>query len=242
MSTFHFQQFSVLQKQTAMKVCTDTLLFGAMMPVNGNENILDIGAGAGVLSLMAAQLGAGKITAVELTREAYREAEINFKLSPWGDRLEAVHQSIQHYAASEHRQYERLICNPPFFENHRKSQDPLRKTARHTDHLSFADLIGVSDKLLAPQGLFYLLLPVHAVKRFSEQAREAGFYLIKQTDIRGFEHSIAKVSALTFSRTGIDCVKDRVTVYESAGVYTATSQYYLASFLLRFARKTAWQA
>ncbi len=27
MSTFRFQQFSVLQKQSAMKVCTDAVLF-----------------------------------------------------------------------------------------------------------------------------------------------------------------------------------------------------------------------
>lgn len=219
-----------------MKVCTDALLFGAMMPVKGGESVLDIGSGSGLLSLMAAQLGAGSVTAVELTQEAFSEAERNFQLSPWEGRIEAVNQSIQDFALANNGRYELLICNPPFFENHLKSQEPLRKTARHTDQLSFADVIGIADKLLAGHGLFNLLLPVHALKKFSEQALDTGLFLIKQVDIRGFEYSQAKVSALTFSRTGAVCIKDAVTVYASAGVYTDSCRAYLSVFLLRFAK------
>ena len=78
-----------------MKVCTDAVLFGAMAPVNRGDRVLDIGAGTGVLSLMAAQLGAAQVTAVELTQQGYEEAQLNFNNSPWADRLKAVHQDIQ---------------------------------------------------------------------------------------------------------------------------------------------------
>ena len=71
MSVFRFQQFSILQKQTAMKVCTDATLFGAMAPVYSGEKVLDIGTGTGLLALMAVQLGAGEVTAVDLTVEGF---------------------------------------------------------------------------------------------------------------------------------------------------------------------------
>jgi len=235
MSTFHFQQFSVLQQHSGMKVCTDAVLFGAMAPVKHGGHVLDIGTGTGLLALMAAQLGAGNITAVELTLEAFTEAAINFNNSPWADRLEAVHQTIQSFSAVQ--QYDLIISNPPFFDNHLKTADVLRNTARHTDQLPFADLIGVVGSLLSSQGLFYLLIPTHVAAKFSAMALAAGFYLIKQTDFRGFVHNEAKVSALTFSRTAGALAITVLTVYESNNIYSPDSEAYLADFLLRFAKQ-----
>jgi len=234
MPIFRFQQFSVIQSQSAMKVCTDAVLFGAMASVNRGDRVLDIGAGTGVLSLMAAQLGAAHVTAVELTQEGFEETRLNFNKSPWGDRFEAVHQDIQGFASSAESQYDLIICNPPFFENHRKTTNYLRMTARHNDQLPFADLIKSTDQLLSSQGLFHLLLPVHAVEKFVAAALVADIYLIHQTAFRGYAHKEAKVFALTFSRTASVLSTSLLTIYESHRVYTKDSERYLSPFLLRF--------
>ena len=237
MPIFHCQQFSVRQARSAMKVCTDSLLFGAMSPVKAGDLVLDIGTGTGLLSLMAAQFGAEQITAVELSAEAYQDAKENFQLSPWKHRLHVVQQDIQGYANSITAHFDVIICNPPFFAQQAKSQTAAKRLARHTDSLPFAALITAADQLLAPHGWFYVLLPSQAVQQFVVLAEAAGLYLNKQVAFRGFADKPAKVTALSFKRLALlaNCPAEIITIYTKPGVYSAASQAYLAAFLLRFA-------
>lgn len=151
MSTFRLQQFSIEQNLSGMKVCSDSLLFGAMVPVKGVERILDIGTGTGILALMQAQKAYSvvedsmiensmiEITAIELTEEAAMEATRNFNASPWKNSIALIQQDIQSFAkqqtafrcnqkvvgesVEESRvySYDLIICNPPFFEEHSRT-------------------------------------------------------------------------------------------------------------------------
>jgi tRNA1Val (adenine37-N6)-methyltransferase len=236
MSTFRFQQFSVEQSQSAMKVCTDTTLFGAMMPICPGDTVLDIGSGTGVLSLMAAQLGAGHVTAVELTASAHSESQSNFRQSRWPDRLSGVHQDIQGYCKNCSERYDLIISNPPFFQQHSRSDESLRSIARHTDQLSYPELIVAAEKVSTQQTRLYLLLPVHAVRQFAGLARDMNFFLIDRVDFRGYGRNSPKVAALTFSRTPGYFISRVHTIYEADRIYSKESEHYLSPFLLRFSR------
>ena len=52
---FSFKQFTVYHDRCAMKVGTDGVLLGAWADVVSARNILDIGTGTGLISLMMAQ-------------------------------------------------------------------------------------------------------------------------------------------------------------------------------------------
>ncbi|WP_260293105.1 tRNA1(Val) (adenine(37)-N6)-methyltransferase [Sedimenticola hydrogenitrophicus] len=235
MSIFRFQQFGVRQGETAMKVCTDATLFGAMAPVAGGERVLDIGAGSGLLSLMLMQLGAGRVTAVELAASACRDAAANFAASPWSGRLELVRRSIQAYATDCDRRFDLIISNPPFFEQHTKSGTNLRRLARHADRLPYAELVPIAARLLREDGCFYLLIPVHGVTRVSALAAAAGLRLNGRIDFAGHGHSQAKVAVLSFSRRPELFVSRRLVIYNAPRTYSEESTRYLAPFLLRFA-------
>jgi tRNA1Val (adenine37-N6)-methyltransferase len=235
MTVFRFQQFVVEQQQSAMKICTDSLLFGAMVPLKAGDNVLDIGTGTGVLSLMVAQLGAATVTAVELSNEAYQEAAANFAKSPWVDKMEAFFGDIRCFSALGVR-YDLVMSNPPFFEKHLQCSLGLRRMARHNDYLSYADLLACIGNLLAEKGLFYVLLPAHTVDKFHLLALQLGLYLTRRTDYRGVLGAKSKVAALTFSKIPRDLVHIELVIYSSDGVYSEMAAHYLSPFLLRFGK------
>ena len=235
MPVFHFQRFSVRQAQTAMKVCTDATLFGAMAPVAGGERALDMGAGTGLLALILAQSGVASVTAVELDPAAAEEAGVNFRQSPWRQRLKALHGDIREYAVQADQRFDLVVCNPPFFQNHSKSSDEARRQARHDDSLPRQDLLAAVDRLLTPEGLFHLLLPTHAVDGFLKLAGVRGLYPQCRTDIRGYRHKRPKVTVLVFARQPGLAVQRTLTIYREDGCYSPASERYLSPLLLRFA-------
>ncbi len=166
-----------------MKVTTDACIFGALLAESSqlrqSQSILDIGAGTGLLSLMAAQNSQAKITAVSLDEEASQQAISNFAASPWADQCQLVNSAIQTFSANNTQRFDCVISNPPFFQQSFKGDDQRRNMARHTDSLSFTDLIKAISRHLANSGEAWILLPVESTPRFLETAAQERLELIK---------------------------------------------------------------
>ena len=96
---FQFKQFTIHQDKCAMKVCTDSCVFGAWIPIPKNtQHILDIGSGTGLLSLMMAQRTNAIIEGIEIENNAYLQSVENFNNSKWSDRLHMHHGNIKDFA------------------------------------------------------------------------------------------------------------------------------------------------
>lgn len=98
---FNFQQFTINQRRSAMKVGTDGVLLGAWANVQNavkNPRILDIGTGTGLIALMLAQrFPDAYIDAIEIDHEAAEEAKENVANSPWKDRINVIECSLEEY-------------------------------------------------------------------------------------------------------------------------------------------------
>ena len=102
-----------------MKVTTDGCLFGAWCAreiQNGKwkmENLLDIGTGTGLLSLMIAQKADIAIDAVEIDADAAKQASANVAGSPFSTEINVIEKNILDF---EKEEYDCIVSNPPFYE------------------------------------------------------------------------------------------------------------------------------
>ena len=103
---FKFKQFTIHQDRCAMKVGTDGVLLGAWTEGSDAENILDIGTGTGLISLMLAQRLNAKIDAVEIDEVASKQAKENVEISPWKDQVQIINKSFQDFSKSTDKKYD----------------------------------------------------------------------------------------------------------------------------------------
>jgi tRNA1Val (adenine37-N6)-methyltransferase len=182
---FQCKQFIVHQEHTAMKVCTDACLFGgwsaADAQIQDAKNILDIGSGTGLLSLMLAQQSSAHITAIEIEAGAFEQTKTNFDLTPWKDRLNVIHSSIQDYASKNKESlFDCIITNPPFYEGDLNSPDNAKNLAAHSTALPWDALAEAAASLLQENGAWYVLVPTLRAYTMQKFASTYGLQLSQE--------------------------------------------------------------
>lgn len=180
---FVFKHFKILQDKCAMKVGTDAVLLGAWVITSDAKKILDIGTGTGIIALMLAQKSNALIDAIDIDSNAYLQATENVNNCKWKERMNVHHSSLQQYVASCNHKYDLIVSNPPYFVDSSKAIEEARTNARHTDQLSFDDLLNGVLGLLASEGNFYVILPIKESLLFREMAEKQKLFLTKRTRV-----------------------------------------------------------
>jgi tRNA1Val (adenine37-N6)-methyltransferase len=231
---FQFQQFRVQQGNSAMKVCTDSCIFGAWMANQLQDctgNLLDIGTGTGLLSLLVAQKNQLQITAIELDEAAALEAAGNFQQSPWHNRLKVIQADVRDFSAEARFDY--IISNPPFYDNDLPSGNEQRDIALHSKELKLEALINSINRLITASGKWAVLLPEHRRTYAIQLAQQSGWYVEKQLLVSQRAAVSPFRCCLLFSKRD-DLVVETEILYireleeYSAGMRALLSDYYLA--------------
>ena len=236
-SYFAFKQFNIDQGQCAMKVTTDACLFGALLGQSSSlrpvRQVLDIGAGTGLLSLMVAQNSSATITAVELDKQAAQQASNNFTNSPWASRLHLVHSAIQDFTCDQ--RFDRIITNPPFFQQAFKGNDTRRNLARHTDTLTFTDLACAIAQHLQDNGEAWVLLPVTSAALFVRAASQQTLTVVRQIGLRSSpSHPIHRyILVLRHQQPIAEAQREELlTIYRQHPHYSAQTRQLMAPYYL----------
>lgn len=211
---FTFKQFHVQHDRCAMKVGTDGVLLGCWTDVPAAGSVLDIGTGSGLIALMIAQRTNAQIDAIDIASDAYEQACVNFAQSPWNERLKAHIAPIQEW--QHEALYDLIISNPPYFNNSLKNPDKGRELARHTDSLSYAELIAHSVRLLKDRGRLSIILPAEAESEVCSIADAHGLHLSRVTRVYSKECKPVRRILLSWTKQADSIVREDRLVLENA--------------------------
>ncbi|MFM8456117.1 MAG: tRNA1(Val) (adenine(37)-N6)-methyltransferase [Ignavibacteria bacterium] len=232
---FDFKQFSVNQSHSAMKVCTDSCVFGSLIEPQNAQSIMDIGTGTGLLALMLAQRTSDTtmIDAIEIDSEAMHDAQSNIHSSPWNHRIVAHHSDIKNWVSKQ--PYDLILCNPPFHIHSTPSLTPKEQQAFHADDsLPFDMLVKTICNLSHEETQTWILLPIQEMLAFIEVANSHALLVQESIVIHHASNESAIRRICRFSKQKSIEYSERIFAYReyASGPYTqefidAMSPYYL---------------
>jgi tRNA1Val (adenine37-N6)-methyltransferase len=184
MNVFQFKHFNILQNHSAQKVGTDSMLLGALANWKTPKNLLDIGTGTGVLALMCAQRFPFElVVGVELSEQAYIDAEENFINAPFSSTFQLVNQSILDFQYPS--KFDAIISNPPYFDNSLQNSTLEKTQARHTTELSLIQLISCIENHLSETGSAWIVLPFDQQEKLEKNLFESALKINVHCTIYG---------------------------------------------------------
>lgn len=232
---FQFKQFQINQDKCAMKVCTDACIQGALAAQEVQRrkpvSVLDIGCGTGILSLMLAQnYSFNYQDAIEINQEAAEQAAGNFKISTFDHQIRLFQSDVRKFVFN--RQYDFIICNPPFYENALKSPSEAGNQAMHGSHLCYAELLTAIERLLNSDGRFCVMLPFRFEQEWIEKSKDKGFFPVTIFNIRHNPMKQPFRTVFFFSRDEQTLSRHELIIRNNDNTYTTEFKALLQPYYL----------
>lgn len=158
----------IYQDTEAFNFSIDSVLIARFLleNINNNNDILDIGTGNAVISLIIQTEIKNKIIAFEIQKESYELAMKNIAYNK-ACSVKLINDDIKNIDNYKFSKFDNIICNPPFFKkgSGRASLNLKRKIARYEEKLDLESLLLLVKKHMSLKGSFYL---VHRTNRLKE--------------------------------------------------------------------------
>lgn len=227
---FRMKQFQISDRNSGCKIGVDGVLIGSWAPIPLNaKEILDVGCGCGIISMMLAQrVPNAHICGIDIINEAVAEALENIRASVFNERIDIFPESYTSMAddikSGKRPCVDLIVSNPPFFDSGVAPDSSERMTARHVGTLSPEILMRQASDCLASQGILAFIAPCEYTDRYLEISRECGLQLIKSCAVQGHPGVPPKRIMLAFTSSNnennISPDREILIIRDSNGDYT----------------------
>lgn len=162
------RRVKIMQPVNGYRASTDAVMVSSLVhKVKKGDKILDVGSGTGAISLcLAARFfsQAPQITGLELQPELAELANLSAAANGFENILHYYNCNIQNKPDFiTPSTFQHVISNPPYTDHDMPSPNPGKAMAHNHTGLTLSDWIKFCIKMLAPQGMFYMINRAEAV-------------------------------------------------------------------------------
>lgn len=226
---FVCKQFRVADSLCAMKVTTDSLLFGSWLNVDGDTTILDVGSGSGVLTLCALQKtpDASRVVAIDVVASAVQQTQQNIADSRWSHRAIALQQDFFQYQPDQ--AFTHIICNPPYFQSAKTKagvhgMNDERRTARQQLQFTPERFFSTAARQLTADGQVSVIYPFSLTEQCITIAAKNGLNLSRIQSVKSTVKHQPYLSLMTYTK------QQAILNDEPQLVIKTLNQHYTAEF------------
>lgn len=218
-------EIKLYQDCNGYRFSLDAVLLADFFVCHDGEQIVDLGAGNGVIALILARLHPLLwITGVELQPTMVDRANRNIRMNSFADKVTMRQADVRHIQEIfTPGSFAAIVCNPPYrrVNSGRISPKAERKIARHEITAGLADFLRAGNYLLPVKGRMALVYPALRVVDLLQSMRQAN---LEPKRLR-MVHSFAEAEASLVLVEGVKAGRSGVEVLSPLFVYTKGSQY-----------------
>jgi tRNA1Val (adenine37-N6)-methyltransferase len=174
LDTFFHGRIRVLQPKRGYRFSVDAPLLADFIRTRRTDDILEVGTGSGIISLLLGRRPFRQITAIEIQPGLAALARRNVTLNGLRERIKVVHADFRTYRPG--RKFDLVFANPPYIKGATGylSASAEKSAAKHELYGGIGEMLARTAGLLAPGGRAAFVYPEKRRPDFLKAAGESG--------------------------------------------------------------------
>lgn len=168
MDTFFHGRILVLQKKKGYRFSVDAPLLADFIQTKKSDELLELGAGNGIISLLLSIKPFHRITVVEIQEALADLAGRNVSLNKLEDKINVVRGDLRSFCPR--RKFDVIFSNPPYIKKKQGHLSSLQEKsiAKHELKCDIFDIMRKTAELLKNKGRAYFIYPVKRKEDFMD--------------------------------------------------------------------------
>lgn len=180
LDTFYRGRIQILQKKKGYRFSMDAPLLADFIQTQAEDNLLELGAGNGIIPLLLSLKPFKHITSLEIQESLFQLAQKNISLNRLESKISLLRRDLRFFRSR--KKFDVIFSNPPYLEKHKGhlSQSREKSIAKHELKCTISDIMGKTSQLLKKKGRAYFIYPEKRREGLMQAGQSQGLYITRE--------------------------------------------------------------